>query len=134
VVGAGLQYGARALEVGTTIKLARALWIVPVTFALGFVRSGRDGAKGKPAAKPWFIAGFLLVAAAVTYVPALAAPGELVAGAARRLLVVTLFLIGANLSRESLRQIGLRPLAHGVLLWLVVGTTTLAAILAGVLA
>jgi uncharacterized integral membrane protein (TIGR00698 family) len=133
VVGAGLQYGARALEVGTTIKLARALWIVPVTFALGFVHARGKGGAGKPAAKPWFIAGFLAMAAVVTYVPGLTVAGGIVAAVARRLLVVTLFLIGANLSRESLRKIGLRPLVHGVLLWVIVGTSTLLAIVAGVL-
>jgi len=133
VVGAGLQYGPRALEVGTTIKLARALWIVPVTFALGFVRTGRSGERTQGGSKPWFVAGFLAVAAVTTYVPGLTLAGGIVATFARRLLVVTLFLIGTNLSRESLRRIGVRPLAHGLLLWIVVGAGTLAAIFAGVL-
>ena len=134
VVGAGLQYGPRALEVGTTIKLARALWIVPVTFALGFLGAARRaGRPAQRAAKPWFIAGFLVMAAVTTYVPGLTVVGRVVAAVAQRLLVVTLFLIGANLSRESVRKIGLRPLAHGVLLWVAIGAATLAAIVAGAL-
>jgi uncharacterized membrane protein YadS len=135
VVGAALQYGRVALETATTVKLARALWIVPVTFALGAIerRRGaeRAGARPRP---PWFILGFVAVAAAATYVPGLRPAGLVVAQGARHALVLTLFLIGLGLSRASLRAVGLRPLALGVALWVAVSVATLAAIRLGLAA
>jgi uncharacterized integral membrane protein (TIGR00698 family) len=134
VVGAGMAYGAHALEVATTVKLARALWIVPVTFALGLiVARGRSTSDAGPVKKPWFIAGFLVAAALVTYVPALQAPGKAVAMVANRALVLTLFLIGAGLSRESVRTVGARPFVQGLLLWILVSTAGLAAVRYGLL-
>jgi uncharacterized integral membrane protein (TIGR00698 family) len=133
VVGAGLAYGPRALEVATTVKLVRALWIVPLTLGIGWLvaRRGEAAADAPPVKKPWFIAGFLAMAALVTFVPALHAPGHLVAVAARRLLVLTLFLIGAGLSREALRSVGLRPFLQGLVLWVLVGTLSLGAVKLG---
>jgi uncharacterized integral membrane protein (TIGR00698 family) len=132
VVGATLQYGHQALEVGTTVKLTRALWIVPLTFAVGVaVARGARERSGKPAKRPWFILGFLAAAALATYVPALHAAAGAVSEVARRTLVATLFLIGANLTRDTLRAVGFRPLVQGVSLWAIVGTATLGAILAG---
>jgi len=136
VVGAGLAYGPRALEVGTTVKLARALWIVPITLGIGWAvaRRGEASEGAPPVKKPWFIAGFLAVAALVTYVPVLHAPGHIMAVAARRVLVLTLFLIGSGLSREALRSVGIRPLIYGLALWLLVGVVSLAAIRSGLMA
>jgi uncharacterized integral membrane protein (TIGR00698 family) len=133
VVGAGLAFGPRALEVATTVKLARALWIVPLTLGIGWLvaRRGEASPDAPPVKKPWFIGGFLLVAAVVTFVPALGAPGHLVGLAARRVLVLTLFLIGAGLSREALRSLGLRPFLLGLLLWLIVGALGLGAVKLG---
>ena len=130
VVGAGLAYGPRALEVATTVKLARALWIVPLTLGIGWVVARRSEASPDlpPVKKPWFIAGFLLVAALVTFVPGLQLSGHYVAVAARRVLVLTLFLIGAGLSREALRSVGFRPFMQGLVLWLIVGAAGLAAV------
>ncbi|MEI6591849.1 MAG: putative sulfate exporter family transporter [Holophagaceae bacterium] len=135
VVGAGLAFGPRALEVATTVKLARALWIVPLTLVIGWWvgRRGDAAPDAPPMKKPWFIAGFLLMAALVTYLPALQAPGHLVAVAARRVLVLTLFLIGAGLSREALRSVGFRPFLQGLLLWVLVGILGLGAVKVGLL-
>jgi uncharacterized integral membrane protein (TIGR00698 family) len=132
VVGAGLAYGPRALQVATTVKLARALWIVPLTLGLGAVERARgvDAGRGKGKA-PWFIVGFVAAAALATWIPALRPAGHLVAEVARRALVVTLFLIGVGLSREALRRVGPRPLALGLALWLLMGGATLAAVKAG---
>lgn len=133
VVGSTLQYGQEALQVGTTVKLARALWIVPVTFAVGFFVARRNHSpqtEAKPK-RPWFILGFLLMAALVTWIPALAFAGHIVEFVARRLLVLTLFLIGANLSRETLKAVGFRPFLQGVLLWIAIGTGSLFAIVNG---
>ena len=139
VVGAGLAYGPRALEVATTVKLARALWIVPVTLGIGYLDARRRRLAGDeapdalPAKKPWFIGGFLAMAALVTWIPALRVPGHWVAFTAQRVLVLTLFLIGAGLSRKALKDVGARPLLQGLILWLIVAGTGLALVRAGLL-
>lgn len=135
VVGAALHFGPRALEIATTVKLARALWIVPVTLLLGVVlrRIDGGGARRGAARPPWFILGFVAVAAAATFVPGLRAAGTALAFVATRTLVLTLFLVGLGLSREGLRAVGWRPLALGAALWVVMASTTLAAIHAGLL-
>lgn len=130
VVGAALRYGPQALEVATTVKLARALWIVPLTLAVGAWR-GRQGGTVEPrgkARRPWFILGFIATAALVTWMPELRPAGHLVAGASRQALVLTLFLIGANLTRGALRSVGVRPLAHGIALWVCMAGLSLGAI------
>jgi len=136
VVGAAMAFGPRALEIGTTVKLARALWIIPVSLAVGAFwprpNEGAAEAKGK-AKRPWFILGFILAAAVVTWVPQLQTAGEFAADAARRLLVVTLFLIGASMTKDRLRQVGFKPFLLGVVLWLVMGSATLAAIRGGLI-
>ncbi len=126
VVGSALAYGGKAVEVATTVKLVRALWIVPVCIAIGFFFRA-----GKKPARPWFILGFIAIAALVTFVPVLAAPGKIIYAIATRSLVLTLFLIGSNLSRASLQQVGMRPLIQGVTLWGIVASVTLLAIQAG---
>jgi uncharacterized integral membrane protein (TIGR00698 family) len=132
VVGAGLEYGPRALETATTVKLARALWIVPVALTAGALwQRGAAAPAGKKPAFPWFILGFLAVAALVSWVPPAAAAGAWISLASKRLLVLTLFLIGSGLTRATLGSVGLTPLAHGFLLWVLVATSTLAAILRG---
>ncbi len=134
VVGAGLSFGARALEVATTVKLTRALWIVPVALAVGAWKRRSDAAAAAGHAKvqpPWFIAGFLAAAALVTFVPALRPAGHVLSLVARQGLVLTLFLIGAGLTRTALRQVGYKPLAFGVLLWAAVASASLAAVVKG---
>lgn len=133
VVGAASSYGTDALAVATTIKLARALWIVPLTLGLGvWVARREHRAAGHAKVKrPWFILGFLAAAALVTFFPALKPLGTLVSKAAVRMLVLTLFLLGLGLSRASVAKVGPRPFLQGVLLWIVVGSGTLGAILAG---
>jgi len=132
VTGAALAHGRDALAVATTVKLARALWIVPVALILGWWFRRRSGLSraGAPAV-PWFIAGFLAVSALVTIVPGLDRPAGWVLAGARALLTLTLFLIGAGLSRQVVRAAGARAFAHGLLLWLLVGSATLAAIRLG---
>lgn len=126
VVGAAASYGAEALQIATTVKLARALWIVPLTLGTA-VAFRKQSAK---VALPWFILFFLIAAVIRTYVPG---PWEWVVRGARIGLTVTLFLIGASLSRKSLTAVGVRPLILGVVLWVLISaaglwavTTTLA--------
>ena len=134
VVGATLQYGAQAVEIGTTIKLARALWIVPLTFAVGFIyaKKNAESQTEKPK-RPWFILGFLAMAALVTWVPTLASTGRIIEFLARRTLVLTLFFIGANLTRSTLKAVGFKPFVQGVSLWFAVASVSLAAILANLI-
>tara|TARA_B100001750_G_scaffold222365_1_gene211677 strand:- start:594 stop:1589 length:996 start_codon:yes stop_codon:yes gene_type:complete len=130
VVGAAMTHGERALEIATTVKLARALWIVPLTLLLAW-RTRRATSDGEPirTARPWFIVGFVVVALAVTFVPALRPAGAVVGSVARRLLVVALFLVGASLSRPALRAVGARPFLQGVALWAVISVLSLGGIL-----
>jgi len=132
VVGAAMQYGPRALEIATTIKLTRALWIVPVTLAVGSMWNRGENQAGKGKAKrPWFILGFIAMAAIVTWLPALKPAGHLVFVTAQRALVITLFFIGSGLSRAAIEVVGRRPLIQGFVLWIVMGSATLGAILLG---
>jgi uncharacterized integral membrane protein (TIGR00698 family) len=135
VVGAAIQYGSEALQTGTTVKLARALWIVPVTLVASRLFNSSESADGvstraKPK-RPWFILGFLVAAAIVTWIPALKPAGHWVELVAKRCLVLTLFLIGCNLSRATLQAVGIRPLLQALILWIVVASTTLLAIGSG---
>ena len=135
VVGAAVSWGGRAVEIATTVKLARALWIVPLTLAIAAWHrriTGEDD-RGKPS-RPWFIVGFVAAAALVTYVPSLQRAGHVTAAIARQSLVVTLFLIGASLTGSSVRAVGTRPLLLGVALWIVVASLSLGAIAAGAIA
>lgn len=130
VVGASFQYGPTALEVGTTVKLARALWIVPVTLFLScFIVNAAAGEKRKIQIKiPWFIPGFLIAAALVTWLPVTAPAGGFIKEISKYLMITTLFLIGANLSRSKLRELGFKPVLHGVILWLILATAWCCAI------
>ena len=126
VVGASAKYGAMALAVGTTVKLARALWIVPLSVATAAVKGSKTRIQW-----PWFILFFCLAALANTYLFPGAAAYKLLSDAGKLMLIITLFLIGASLSPAALRKVGPRPLLQGVLLWIVVAVATLIAIRAG---
>jgi uncharacterized integral membrane protein (TIGR00698 family) len=136
VVGATLQYGTQALEVGTTVKLARALWIVPVAMVIGFMRARQDQAKtqelGK-AKRPWFILGFIIMAALVTWVPSLQPLGHQVESAAKKMMVLTLFLIGSSLTRETIKSVGIKPFVQGIILWLIMASGSLSVIYEGII-
>ena len=123
VVGAGAAYGEEALRVATTIKLTRALWIIPVAIITSFVFKTR----GQCISIPWFIFLFVAAMLANTYLlPGVPAVGEAVNGLARKGLTMTMFFIGASLSLDTLRQVGLKPLVQGVSLWVAISLGTLA--------
>jgi uncharacterized integral membrane protein (TIGR00698 family) len=126
VVGACAKYGAAALAIGTTVKLARALWIVPVTVATAI----KTGSKTR-IQWPWFILFFCLAAMANTYLLAGLPVYHLLSSLGKLMLIFTLFLIGATLSPAALRKVGPRPLIQGVLLWIVVAIASLLAIRTG---
>jgi len=120
VVGAASKYGAEALIVGTTVKLARALWIVPLALVTAAVK--RSSSKVK---LPWFILLFCLAAVISTYLPQFAQLSKIFFTLGRYGLTATLFLIGTSISRAALKQVGWRPLAQGIALWILVALTSL---------
>lgn len=123
VVGAANTFGLEALEIATTVKLTRALWIIPITFLSMWLFKG----KGKSVKIPWFILGFVLSMVLNTYLDLSISP--LLVKISRALMVLTLFLIGMNLSLDLLKKAGVKPLLLGVALWLGVSCVSLAAII-----
>jgi uncharacterized integral membrane protein (TIGR00698 family) len=130
VVGAGAKYGAMALAVGTTVKLARALWIVPLAIATATTRKNKAKIYW-----PWFILYFCVAAVLASYVPRYLPQTANMFAALNRLgrsaLTVVLFLIGTGITRNTLREVGVRPLIQGVTLWIVVASLSLWAIHVG---
>src|SRR3984893_6889217 len=120
VVGAAAKYGAAALVVGTTVKLARALWIVPLAVVTAAVKHNKTRVP-----LPWFILFFCLAAVVNTYVPAFGNFDRWAFNAGRLGLTATLFLIGTGISLATVKSVGWRPLLQGGLLWIMVATVTL---------
>jgi uncharacterized integral membrane protein (TIGR00698 family) len=120
VVGAAAKYGAEALAIATTVKLARALWIVPLSIGTAVAR----GAKAK-IQWPWFIGLFCLAAVCNTYLPAGAHAYAIAVKIAKIGLTATLFLIGSGISVATVKQVGHRPLLQGIILWLLVSIGSL---------
>jgi len=120
VVGAASKYGPEALIIGTTVKLARALWIVPLALATAGIKHSRTRIQF-----PWFILFFCLAAVLHTYFPAMNHTSSSVFSLGRLGLTATLFLIGTGISRTTLVEVGWRPMLQGLLLWAAVGITSL---------
>lgn len=133
VVGAATRWGAEALVIATTVKLARALWIVPLALATAaHVRSQQETSLNRASIQfPWFILFFCLAATVNTYITGLNRVTSLLFYAGKLGLTATLFLIGTGISRATLREVGLRPLLQGVVLWFIVATASLYFIRAG---
>ncbi|MDY3143726.1 MAG: putative sulfate exporter family transporter [Parabacteroides sp.] len=125
VVGAGAAYGETALEIATMVKLTRALWIIPITILTMFLFKQ----KGAKITIPWFILFFILAMVANTFLSLPEALTRSVVWAAKQGLTLTLFLIGAGLSRQVIRQVGIRPMVQGILLWIFIGAISLGVIL-----
>jgi uncharacterized integral membrane protein (TIGR00698 family) len=125
VVGAAAKYGQEALMIGTTVKLARALWIVPLALVTAAVKRGSKAR----IALPWFILFFCLAAMVHTFYPAGARFDAWAFHVGRLGLTATLFLIGTGISVATLKSVGWRPLLQGVVLWVVVASVTLYLIL-----
>ena len=126
VVGAGAAYGEEALQVATTIKLTRALWIIPLALVTSFIFK----TEGKKVSIPWFILWFIVAILINTYIlDSVPEVGKAIAGLARKGLIITMFFIGASLSTDVLKAVGVKPLVQGVLLWLVISIGSLIYIL-----
>lgn len=126
VVGAGAAYGEEALQVATTIKLTRALWIIPLALLTAVIFRS----EGKKISIPWFILFFIVAMLLNTYMLTdIPQVGQFIYGIARKGLVITMFFIGASLSIDTIKSVGIRPLLQGILLWLVISAGSLAYIL-----
>jgi uncharacterized integral membrane protein (TIGR00698 family) len=124
VVGATAKYGPTALPIGTTIKLARALWIVPLSAVTAITLKSKARIQW-----PWFVLLFCLAALLNTLFPAFNPAFGALNHLGKIGLTVTLFLIGTGLNKETIRLVGARPLLQGLALWIIVGAGTLALIL-----
>lgn len=125
VVGASAKYGTEALMIATTVKLARALWIVPLALLTAwFFRK-----QSTKVAIPYFILWFLVASVLHTYMPLVAGISPTIVHMAKLGLTVTLFLIGAGLSKASIRAVGIKPMVQGILLWIFISVLSLWAIL-----
>src|ERR1700741_2033945 len=129
VVGAAAKYGSAARQVGTTVKLARPLWIVPLALGTAVIKHAKARIQW-----PWFIAFFCLAAFANTYLPQFAPAYAVLSRVGRIGLTVTLYLIGTGLSKATLKQVGTKPLMQGVVLWAIVAIASLLAIKSGLIA
>ena len=125
VVGVASKYGPEALQIATTVKLARALWIIPVALITAFIFKNKSG-KIKI---PYFIGLFILAMITNTYLPQMESVAPHLVSVSKIGLTVTLFLIGAGLNRNVLKSVGLKPLAQGILLWTFIAIATLVSII-----
>lgn len=125
VVGAAQTYGNEALSIATTVKLARALWIIPLSLFSVFLFKR----KGNRIKIPWFIFFFILAIIINTYTSFPESLSIKISSLSRRLLVLTLFLIGTSLSKARVKSAGLKPMALGIILWVVISLSSLLAIL-----
>jgi uncharacterized membrane protein YadS len=123
VVGATAKYGPTASGVGATVKLARALWIVPLSIATAVILKSKARIQW-----PWFILCFCFAAALNTLAPAFNSAFTILSRLGRIGLNVTLFLIGTGINKETLREVGVRPLLQGLTLWVIVGAGTLSSL------
>lgn len=125
VVGAASKYGPHALEVATTVKLARALWIIPVALGTTFFFKN----KSKKIKIPYFIGLFIIAMVLNSYLPGVPVIAPYLVALAKTGLTLTLFLIGAGLSRKVLTSVGVKPMLQAVILWVVISTAALYAVL-----
>jgi uncharacterized integral membrane protein (TIGR00698 family) len=129
VVGAANKYGAEALQVATTVKLARALWIIPISLMTVFFFKKQSQSFGTKIKVPYFIGLFVVAMLVNTYVPSTAIFTAHLVGIAKIGLTITLFLIGATLNFATLKTVGVKPLLQGVFLWIFIAVLALISIL-----
>jgi len=124
VVGAAAAFGEEALQVATTVKLERALWIIPLSLITALVMKG-----GGKVRMPWFIGLFIGAMVFSSYCPQYDVVYQWLTLAAKRGLTLTLFLIGASLTLGTMRSVGVKPMVLGILLWILISVMSLIAIL-----
>jgi uncharacterized membrane protein YadS len=124
VVGAASKYGSEALQIATTVKLARALWIIPIVFFSAFLFKNTTS----KVTIPYFILLFFVAIVLNTYLPTMQKTFAVFTFIAHKGVVVTLFLIGAALSKEALKSVGVKPFIQGLVLWIVITIVSLVTI------
>ena len=124
VVGAASKYGTQALETATTIKLARALWIIPIAFLSTFLFKN----KNSKIKIPYFIGMFVIAMVLNSYIPFVQQYGHYLVSIAKAGLTLTLFLIGCGLSKKVLQSVGVMPLLQAFILWILISLTALWAV------
>ncbi|MDU1903394.1 MAG: putative sulfate exporter family transporter [Dysgonomonas sp.] len=125
VVGAAQKYGDVALHLATTVKLERALWIIPLSLVTAIIYK-KNGSK---ISIPYFIFFYILAMVVNTFVPYISSISPAIVYISKRGLTLTLFLIGAGLTREALKNIGIKPFLQGVILWICISVASLVVIL-----
>lgn len=123
VVGAGAAYGPDALQTAVTVKLARTLWIIPLSFLVLFINRKHDANRGKVKI-PWFILYFVVAILIAFLLPQFSELYTNLAFLGRRGMVVALFMIGCGFSFEDLKKAGWRSFVLGVLLWIVIAVSS----------
>lgn len=126
VVGASSKFGNEALKIATTVKLERALWIIPISLLFALINKKNGTGKIKI---PYFIFLFVLAIVASSYIPAVETISGHMVFLAKKGLTLTLFLIGSNMSITALKAVGIKPLIQGVLLWALISVGSLLVIL-----
>ncbi len=122
VVGAGSTYGPKALEIATTVKLIRALWIIPLSIFIAFVQKDKTSGKAKI---PWFIGLFVLAILVAYQFPNWHNTFNHFHWLGKKGMVIALFLIGSNISIKEAKQAGIRSFLLGIILWLLIGSVSL---------
>ncbi|WP_433811069.1 YeiH family protein [Flavobacterium johnsoniae] len=125
VVGAANKYGAEALQIATTVKLARALWIIPISLLTAVIFKN----KNSKIKVPYFIGLFVLAMLLNSYVPQISVIAPGIVTLAKIGLTITLFLIGATLNINTLKSVGVKPLLQGIFLWIFIAGLSLTAII-----
>ncbi|UYM17412.1 YeiH family protein [Endozoicomonas euniceicola] len=127
VVGASASYGAEALAIATTVKLGRALWIIPLSLLMAVI----SGGSVRKITIPWFIGLFILAMLANSFVPGVEMFNTEIVEWSKRGLVLTLFLIGSTMTRELLKSVGIMPMVYGIFLWVAIASSSLTFIMYG---
>lgn len=132
VIGSAMQYGSQAVDIAITLKLVRALWIIPVVLLVSLLwRKQDDTGKGKTKF-PWFIMGFILAAGWVTYFPSMQSTGLFISLIAKKVMILTLFLIGSTCVHAS-ERLSMKSFIQGSILWILTASGTLIAIVSGLI-
>lgn len=125
VVGAASKFGAEALQVATTVKLERALWIIPLSLVTAFMYRSHS----RKITIPYFIFFFVIAMALNTFFPFVHSFSQTIFFIAKKGLTVTLFFIGSGLTKATLKAVGVRPLVLGVILWVIISVSSIIAIM-----
>lgn len=124
VVGAGAEYGKEALQVATTVKLARTLWIIPLSFLVLLINKKENSGKGKIKI-PWFILYFIVAILIAGFIPVGQPAYSVLSYIGKRGMVLALFMIGSGFNFADLKTVGVRPFLLGVFLWIIISVSTL---------